>query len=186
MRSLRNENLSPLDYIGVRWGWFLALGIILAIVGIVACFNLAISSIAVTMCVGFMMIFGGIAQIVQAFSVRGWGYFFLWLLAGILYLLAGFVCFSDPFAATIILTFVLAFFLILAGAIRIIIGFNARHVSGAGWIIFAGIISALLGVMVLIGWPATFYVLGIFLSVDLILQGWGWIAFALGLKSVQS
>ncbi|WP_246708105.1 HdeD family acid-resistance protein [Bartonella sp. HY038] len=180
------NNMPPLPNIGIKWGWFLALGIALLVIGFIAGVYTLAASVVAAFYIGALMIFGGVAQIFQAFSVKGWGQFLLWLIAGIIYLLAGFVCFYNPLEAVVVLTFVLGFFLILSGALRIVIGFQNNGITGSGWIILAGVLSVLLGLMILIGWPAnSFYIIGIFIAIDLIFQGWGCIAFALGLKAIQ-
>ena len=52
-----------------------------------------------------------------------------------------------------------------------------------GWVVFSGIISFLLGLMIVAQWPvSSFFVLGIFLGVDLIFIGSGWITIGLALK----
>jgi len=135
--------------------------------------------------IGLFMLFGGVAQIIHAFNVRRWGQFFIWLLSGILYTAAGAVCFFNPYLTAPILIFVLAFALIIAGIIRMVIGFRSHYIRGSHWVIIAGILTTLLGIVILVGWPADWWILGLLLAIDLIFQGWGWIAFAFGLKTAE-
>jgi uncharacterized membrane protein HdeD (DUF308 family) len=52
-----------------------------------------------------------------------------------------------------------------------------------GWVVVSGIISLLLGLMIIAKWPySSFYALGIFLGVDLIFIGSGWLSIGLALK----
>lgn len=164
----------------------MALGVALLIAGcIAAAFTVAASTIT-TIYVGVLMVFAGVAQIFQAFNIKNWGQFFLWLSAGIIYLLAGFICIYNPLEAVIILAFLLGSFLILSGVLRIAVGLKNKVIKGSAWIFIAGVLSALLGVLILIGWPeSSFYIIGIFVAIDLIFQGWGCIAFSLGLKNIQ-
>lgn len=170
---------------GLKWGWFLTLGIILLIFGFIACVNIAIATIVSVVFIGLFMLFGGVAQIIHAFNVRRWGQFFIWLLSGILYTAAGAVCFFNPYLTAPILIFVLAFALIIAGIIRMVIGFRSHYIRGSHWVIIAGILTTLLGIVILVGWPADWWILGLLLAIDLIFQGWGWIAFAFGLKTAE-
>jgi len=172
--------------INVEWGWFLALGVILLLFGFVACINLASATVVSTLFIGIMVFFAGIAQLIHAWNVRKWGEFFLWLVAGLLYVAAGISCFFHPIGAAMVITFMLAFTLIAAGIMRIVIGVRIRNIQGGGWVIFGGIITALLGILIIIGWPVNSpWILGMFLAIDLIFQGWGWIAFSFGLKSLK-
>ena len=107
-----------------KWGWFLVLGIILLVVGIIAAFTLPFATEAVAIYIGIMMLVGGIVQIIHAFGVKSWGRFFYWLLAGILYTFGGIVCLVQPVLAAAVFTFLLGFLLVVAGVIRVVIGFG--------------------------------------------------------------
>jgi uncharacterized membrane protein HdeD (DUF308 family) len=121
---------------------------------------------------GALMLIAGAFQIVHAFSVRGWGRFAWWLLSGILYALAGIFAFMNPILASTVLTLLLAAALLAAGVIRIWIGFEHRSEANWGWVVAAGVVTALAGVIIALGWPVnSLFVLGIFLAIDLLFQG---------------
>ncbi|EJF91189.1 HdeD family acid-resistance protein [Bartonella tamiae] len=169
-----------------KWGWFMAMGVFLLIVGLIAAIALPFATAAVAIYIGIMMVIGGVIQLIHAFSLQSWGRFILWLLAGLLYTVAGVICFTQPILAASIFTFILGFLLIVNGVIRVIVGLQSRQYSSWGWIVAAGLISGLLGILIITGWPAnTLWVLGLFLAIDLIFQGWSWIAFSIGLRSIK-
>ncbi len=133
------------------------------------------------------MAVAGIFQIVQAFSVRGLRGFLLWLLAGIVYAAAGAIILYDPILASFTLSLAVCAFLVVAGVIRIWAGFHIRPAAGWRWIVAAGVLTFCVGVMLVAAWPAIgLWLLGAMLVVDLIFQGWGFIAFGLALKSRAS
>ena len=72
-----------------KWGWFVLLGIVVLALGIIAAGNLLIATAASVFFVGAMMIVAGIVEIIHAFGVKSWGKFILWLLSGLLYIVAG-------------------------------------------------------------------------------------------------
>jgi len=169
-----------------NWGWFMALGIILFVLGIVAAVYVGAASVAAAVMVGIFIAGAGVIQIIHAFTVMRWGQFFLWLIAGIIYTAAGVLCIIDPFAWLPALTLLLAAFFIIAGVMRMIIGFRVHYIGGAAWVIINGIVTTLLGIIILIQWPlSSFWIFGILIAVDLIFQGIGWIAFACGLKQLN-
>lgn len=173
------------DSIRRSWGWFLALGILVLAFGIIAAGNLFVASVASTYWIGILMIIAAIAQVVQAFSVEGWGSKTFAILAAILYGIAGYFAFSQPLAATATLTLALGAFLLAAGVVRAFIGIKDRPMVGWGWLLFGGIVTALAGLLILMGWPGnSIWVLGLFLAVDLIASGVSYIMLALGLKNV--
>jgi uncharacterized membrane protein HdeD (DUF308 family) len=133
---------------------------------------------------GIMMLIAGVAEVVNAFQVKSWGKFFLWILLGVLYIVAGFVTFENPLLTAALLTIVLGAALVALGIMRIILAFNMK--AGAPWIgvIFSGVITFLLGLIILAHWPvSSLYVLGLFLGIDLVFAGLGWIGVGIGLKA---
>jgi uncharacterized membrane protein HdeD (DUF308 family) len=58
-----------------------------------------------------------------------------------------------------------------------------RPVKGWGWVLVSGIITALAGVVIALGWPVnSLWILGLFLACDLLLQGWSMLAFGLAVR----
>src|SRR5689334_9610889 len=70
-------------------GWIIALGFVYLIAGIVALSSIALATVVTVFLVGIMMLVSGIAEIINAFQVKSWGKFVLWLLLGGLYIIAG-------------------------------------------------------------------------------------------------
>lgn len=166
-----------------KWGWFVLLGIMLIILGGIAFGNLVMATVVSVYYVGILMLIGGIVEIIHAFGVKSWGSFFFWLLSGLLYAAAGVVAFVNPVLTAGVLTFLLAAALLGAGFFRIWMGFKARPTAGWGWIVTAGVITALAGLVIAMQWPVnSLFILGLFLAIDLIFQGWAYIALGFGIK----
>lgn len=166
-----------------KWGWFVVLGIIVLALGIIAAGNLLIATAASVFFVGAMMIAAGIVEIIHAFGVKSWGRFILWLLSGLLYIVAGYFAFANPLLATAVLTLFLAISLIASGLARIWIGFTSKSLEGWGWVVAAGVVTTLAGLVIFSGWPVnSLWILGLFLAIDLIFQGITYIAFGFGLR----
>ena len=167
-----------------RWGWIVAFGIISLLAGLIALGGSTMfATTTAVYIVGFMMLFEGATEIVAAFNAKEWSHRILWLLLGALYVFAGIICLQNPFAAATILTLLLGFALIIGGLVRIFLATRMRHGTPWGWVVFSGLISVLLGIIIVAKWPvSSFFVLGIFLGVDLIFIGSGWIAVGMALK----
>jgi uncharacterized membrane protein HdeD (DUF308 family) len=167
-----------------KWGWFVALGIVMLIVGVIALGNLLAATVATVYLVGIMMLIAGGVEIAHSFGVKTWGGFFWWLLGGLLYAIAGIIAFTNPLLASAVLTLLLAASLIAAGAARTWIGYKHWSHKGSGWIIAAGVLTVLVGILIAMRWPTnSLWVLGMFLAIDMIFQGWTSIALGLALKS---
>lgn len=166
-----------------KWGWFLALGILLLVFGFLALTNLFAATVVSVLYIGMMMLIGGVAYLVHAFQVKGWDQMLFWALSGILYTVAGVLAFWNPALTAAVLTFLMAVALVVAGIFRLWVGLRMRPMRGSGWIIVGGIVTALAGLVIALGWPVnSLFILGLFLAVDLVMQGWALIAVALAAK----
>lgn len=179
--------LSATSELTHKWGWFVALGIVLIILGGIAFGNLLMATVVTVYYIGILMLVAGIIEIIHAFSVKGWKSFTFWFLSGLLYAAAGIIAFINPVLTAGVLTILLAAALIAAGFFRIWMGFQSKPTSGWGWVVAAGVITVLAGLIIAMQWPVnSLFILGMFLSIDLIFQGWTFIAFGFGLKSARS
>ena len=173
---------SAMDHLRHRWGWFLALGILAALLGISAlALVIAATVAAVYVIAAFMAITGG-SEIVTGVASKTWGRAFLWVIAGVFYLVAAAFAFAQPLHAAVILTLLLGASLIATGVIRVAIGAHlASHARTM--VILGGVVTALVGLLVVFGWPGnSLVILGTLLGVDLLFTGLAWIGFGLRLR----
>ena len=180
-RSL--AEITGLEPLRAKSGWIVALGIVYIIAGVIALSSIVMATVVSVFVVGIMMVIAGIAEIVNAFQIKTWGKFLLWLLLGALYVVAGFLTFENPYLAAAILTLFLGVALIVSGVTRIILAFGMQAAMPWVLVLLSGIITLLLGLIIVAHWPvASLYVLGIFLGVDLLLAGASWVGIGLGLR----
>jgi uncharacterized membrane protein HdeD (DUF308 family) len=178
---------SILEPLRAKSGWIIALGVVYVIAGIIALGSIVMATVASVFIVGIMMVIAGIAEVINAFQFSSWGKFLLWLLLGALYIVAGFVTFENPLLAAAVLTLVLGIALVASGIMRIILAFGMREGMPWIWIAISGAITLLLGAVILAHWPvSSLYALGIFLGVDLVFAGIGWISLGFGLSSARA
>jgi uncharacterized membrane protein HdeD (DUF308 family) len=172
-----------IEALRAKWGWIVALGVIYLIAGFVALGSVLMATVASVFVVGIMMLISGFAEVINAFQVKTWGKFFLWLLLGLLYIVAGFVTFQNPLLAAVVLTLVLGFALVASGIMRIVLAFFMKQGAPWGWVALSGVITLALGLIILGHWPvSSLYILGILLGIDLIFAGASWIGVGLTLK----
>jgi uncharacterized membrane protein HdeD (DUF308 family) len=174
---------SDLEPLRVKWGWIVALGVVYLLAGLIALGSVVTATVVSVFIVGIMMIIAGVAEVINAFQVKSWGKFLIWLLLGALYIVAGFVTFENPLLAAVLLTLILGASLLASGIMRIILALSAKSEMPWIWVLVSGIITVLLGLVILAKWPvSSLYILGLFLGVDLVVAGIGWIGFGLGLR----
>jgi uncharacterized membrane protein HdeD (DUF308 family) len=169
-----------------KWGWIVALGVVYLIAGFIALGSVAMATVVSVLVVGIMMIVSGVAEVISAFQIKSWGKFLLWALLGVLYIVAGFVTFQNPLLAAVLLTLILGASLVVSGIMRIFLAFSMKREAPWIWVVLSGVITLLLGVLVLLRWPvSSVYILGLFLGIDLIMAGAGWIGLGLGLRRAR-
>jgi uncharacterized membrane protein HdeD (DUF308 family) len=166
-----------------KWGWIVALGVVYLIAGFIALGSVAMATVVSVLIVGIMMIIAGVAEVISAFQIKSWGKFLLWALLGVLYIIAGFVTFENPLLAAVLLTLILGASLVVSGIMRIVLAFSMKRETPWIWVALSGVITLLLGVLILVRWPvSSLYILGLFLGIDLIMAGAGWIGLGFGLR----
>jgi uncharacterized membrane protein HdeD (DUF308 family) len=169
------------------WGWFLAFGIALVALGIVAIAHAAASTIVSVIFLGTILAITGVVFIFDSFrsSFGKWNEFFMRLGMGILYLLAGIILLKGPVVGSITLTLILAIMYIALGFIRTI--YSATHAGpGRGWSLASGLITLLLGILILLEWPASgLFIIGLFIGIDLVFTGWIYIMAAIAAKNLR-
>lgn len=170
--------LSHIDEVRRNWGWFLAFGILLLILGIIAITSSTTATLFSIYLLGVLLIAGGIGQIISSFYARKWSGLFLMLFIGILYLVTGILCLTRPEASAISLTLLIAAFCLMGGAIRMVYSIVERF-DEWGWVFFNGLVTFILGVLIIAEWPISgLWVIGLFIGIDLLFAGWTWIALS--------
>ncbi|MFO0897733.1 MAG: HdeD family acid-resistance protein [Pirellulales bacterium] len=170
------------------WGWFLALGIAMVVMGTIALgYACTVSlTLAATWLFGVVTMAAGIAQIVSAFSVGRWGGTLVHLLMGILYAVVGFMIFDQPAESALQLTLIIALFLMIGGIFRAVSALTHRF-PGWGWVLLNGVVTALLGLLIYKQWPGSgLWFIGLYIGIDLLLNGWMWVALAFALRKLPA
>jgi uncharacterized membrane protein HdeD (DUF308 family) len=164
---------------------YLLLGIGLVVLGSLAIlFSSTATLFSIIYLGAFLLIIGGI-EAIQAFKMKFWSKFFLHLLLAVLYVCAGGFMLMNPMLNAITLTLLLAFFFAVSGFAKIIFAltYDPPH---RGWIIFNGITSILLGILIWHQWPISgLWVIGLFVGIDTLFTGLTWIMLASKVKEIQ-
>jgi len=158
-----------------RWGWVVAIGVLLAILGVVALFNVVDATIITTIIIGWLLAFAGIMHIVGAFtSGESIGWRIAQGLLGILYVLVGLNLVFNPLEGTLALTVALAILLIVDGVIRIVASIMDRHDA---WVLtlILGVLNILIGFWLWTGFPVSGLAIGFFAGLQLLIVGIMWI-----------
>lgn len=175
----------PPGFVPPRAGWFVALGLLFIVLGVVALLDVVAATIVSTIVIGFLVIVAGVGQIAHAVAHRGHAGPGIWLsaLIGALYIVGGFIILEEPIAGSVILTAVLAFCLVFAGIARIAFAAGHRHIGGWWAIVFSGLFALLIGAVIYFSLPwSGLWLLGTFVGVELIFAGVSALTFGAALR----
>lgn len=181
------RDLSPDELFGeVRknWGWLLALGIASLVLGTIGLGSVFALTLVGVMIFGWLIVAAGLIELFQAFKGRGWKSRLWQVLIAVIHLAAGVIIIIDPLLASGLLTLFLAVAFIAGGACRSVVAFHHRDHSGWGWMLLGGILAVVLGVMIALRWPeSSAFVIGLFIAIELIINGWTLVILALAARS---
>jgi uncharacterized membrane protein HdeD (DUF308 family) len=169
-----------------QWWCFLLLGVSLVVMGSICIAQPLIGTIASVLFLGFLMLAGGISQIVSSFWAGKWSGMLFHILIGVLYCVVGYMVIDAPGVSLAVLTKFIAIFLIVAGVFRIVSALVARF-HDWGWVLLNGAITLFLGLIINRQLPeASLWVIGLFVGIEMIFNGWAWIMLSLGLRRAGS
>jgi uncharacterized membrane protein HdeD (DUF308 family) len=185
-KSIFGSISAGIDEIHDSWGWFVALGIALIVLGAACIVSNVAATLATVLVFGWLLLIGGVFALIQAFRTRTWSGFFLCLLSALLRGFTGYLLIRYPITGEISLTLILASFFIVGGTFRAI-GAGALQFPQWGWAVLSGIISVALGVMLLVQLPvSSLWFIGLAIGIDFIFDGGAFIALGSALRRVPS
>ena len=166
--------------------WFIVYGALTVALGLFAIAAPNLATLAVTLMVGWLLLFGGAFGLVAVISGGTSAPGFWWnLLTSAVYALAGLVLLTRPLAGVITLTIILAAYLLAGGVMRIMLSFGYRgRIPGAwSWVLVSGIVDIVLAVIIMSGLPATAtWVLGLLVGINLLMMGFSIVMVALAVR----
>jgi len=168
-----------------RWGWYLLLGIVLIVIGLFAASYAYYATLASVIVLGWILLFEGVTMGVLSFTIGRWSGFLMSMATGILSIITGLMLLRSPLAGATVLTLLIASFLLVTGIFRAISSIVMQFPNW-GWSLFSGIVAILLGLSLAAGWPTiSLWFLGFFVGIDLIVDGFSWVMFALSVRGLR-
>jgi uncharacterized membrane protein HdeD (DUF308 family) len=164
-------------------GWFIAMAVVFMLLGIMAIIAPGVAGLAVTIVVGWVLMFGGVAHLVAAFSGGGVGRVLWQTLIGFAYIVGGFYFVTHPILGLGSLTLLLAGVLLAEAVFEAIAYFRLRSAYGSGWLLANALIALLLSGLIWTRWPSSsVWAIGTLVGVKLLMTGTSRLAFGLATK----
>jgi uncharacterized membrane protein HdeD (DUF308 family) len=153
---------------GFSKGW----AVVLIVLGFLALALPFEAGIAIAIAVAILVIAAGVIHLAGTLAARTTGAFFWRLLVGCAYLICGVYLLLHPRLNLLSLTLLLAALFFIEGIFHIITYFKLRPARGSGWILFDGIITVLIALMIWRSWPSSaIWAVGTLIGINLLMSG---------------
>jgi uncharacterized membrane protein HdeD (DUF308 family) len=175
------------DVLAVHWGWLIALGVGLVVLGFIAIWRARAATLISVGFLGVLLLVSAVAVLAFAFSLAGyWTDFFVHVLWAVLLGIIGLILVTRPAISAEAITLVIAFYFIATGVLGI--GYSlSSHIEGEWLYVLDGLVSTVLGCLLLGGWPFSgLWAIGLFIGIDLILKGSSIIALGLSVRAISA
>ena len=162
-----------------RWGWFMALGILMIVLGMIAIGGPFASGIAVSLLVGWLLVISGVAHGLHAFQASGWRGGLVQILCALLYLGVGLMMINNPISGLLALTVTVLVYFGVSGIFKIILAIRVEHLPQRGWLTVSGILSLVLAIYLGSQFPNNaLWVIGMLFGIEMIFSGWSFVMIA--------
>ena len=166
-------------------GWSIGLSVLMIIAGLLAIVIPPAAGIAVLVVVAWLLMLSGAVHLLFAWHTRTAGGMIWELLLGILYIFVGIYALLHPVAGLASLTLFLAIYLFVEGVLEFILSFRLRPMPGSNWLLFDGIVTLILAILIWRSWPSsTEWVIGTLVGISMLFSGAARLSLSLAARRV--
>jgi uncharacterized membrane protein HdeD (DUF308 family) len=184
---MSTASVSPVAVVKKVLGLSVTLSILMILAGCLAIVVPWAAGIAITIIVGWLLVFSGAAHVVFGWHTRSNGGLIWELLLGIAYIAVGIYLLLNPTGGLASLTLALAMYLLAEGILELVLSFRLRPVPGWGWLLFDGIVTLILAIMIWKTWPSNAaWVVGTLVGISMLLSGTARLMLSLAARRLVS
>jgi uncharacterized membrane protein HdeD (DUF308 family) len=167
--------------------WFIALGIILIILGVAAIGAPLATTIAVKIVLGWLFLAAGFAQVVHSFFALDWRGFLGDVLIGLLYVGVGAWLAFFPLTGILGLTVLLAIMFLAEGVFKFMMALQVRPLDGWFWVVLSGLASIAVGGMIFLELPSSAeWAIGLLAGINMLMSGLAFLMMTLFAQSATA
>jgi uncharacterized membrane protein HdeD (DUF308 family) len=175
--------------VGAHWKWYVAEGVILILLGLLAVLAPFVAGVATTLFIGWLFLFAGVAGLIFTYKERAAPGFWWALLSSAVAVLAGLSLLANPLVGLFSLTVVLIAYFLIDGILTILLGLEYRRDLSDRWlwVVFSGVIDLVLAAILISGLPGTaLWAVGLIVGIDLAFGGASIIGLALAAHKAEA
>ncbi len=170
--ELRQIQHNMFSHLQLHWKLFVAEGVFFIFLGITAIVIPQVFTMGIALSLGWLLLAGGTAHVVRAIRMIKMSGFSLWLVSGLLQAAIGYFLVTQPVTGLMALTLSMLILFAMEGIIKTCLALMIRPLAYWGSVLFSGISSLVLAMVVWIGWPGTtIWILGLLLGINMIFLG---------------
>ena len=174
------------DSLHAKWGWFFALGVVLALAGALAVALPAVSTFAASVVLGVVLSLAGVVKMVQSLQVKEWGGFIWQELTGAVELVGGILIYFNPLKGALAITLVIALVFLVQGLLQIALAVRVREQDGWHWLVVSGLVALAASATLTLKLPYTrIYTPGTIAGISLLVAGGAYLAIALTMRRAR-
>jgi uncharacterized membrane protein HdeD (DUF308 family) len=175
------------DGIKKNAGLTVIIGIITLIAGFLAISSPLVAGVSITILVGATLVVSGVSQCFLAFKTGAFGRGLVVFVVGVLMTIAGVYMMNQPVAGLATLTIILMAYLLVTGALEIIVSMQLKPADGWGLELFNGVVTLLLGIMLWRQFPLSgAWAIGVLFGIKMIFSGWAFIFIGRSVKKMAN
>jgi uncharacterized membrane protein HdeD (DUF308 family) len=177
---------SPAETLLSKWGWFLALGVVLTLGGVIAVALPAISTFAASTVLGLALVLAGVFKIVQSLQVKEWSGFIWQELTGAVEVVGGILIYLNPLKGALAITLLIALVFLVHGILQLALAIRVRGQDGWHWFVVSGLVALIASAVLTLKLPYTsVYTPGTVAGISLLVAGIAYVAIALAMRRAQ-
>ena len=167
--------------------WSIVLSVLMIVAGLLAISAPMIAGVAVTAIVAWLLIFSGLLHLAFAWRAGRAGGVLWEILLGIVYGAIGLYMLVSPVAGLASLTLAIAAYLLVEGILELVLSFQLRPAPGTGWLLFDGIVTLVLAVMIWSTWPSSAaWVVGTLVGISMFFSGITRLMFSVAVRRITA
>jgi uncharacterized membrane protein HdeD (DUF308 family) len=172
--------------IHAHWKLFLAEGIVMMVLGLLAIAVPEVATLAITLLIGWLFFIGGIFRTISVLQHRTMPGFAWSLLIAVLAILLGLILIARPIAGVLTLTIWLIVFFLIEGIAAIFLAVeHRRHLPSWGWVLLSGLVDLLLAYLIWDGWPSSAaWAIGLLVGINMVFVGLSLVMTALAARTM--
>jgi uncharacterized membrane protein HdeD (DUF308 family) len=163
--------------------WSIVLSVLMVVSGVMAICIPPLAGLTVTVMLGWLLIVTGALHLGFAWRGQGAATVVGEIAIAVLYGGIGFYMLARPVAGLASLTLAIAGYLAAKGVLEGVIAFKLRALPGTGWLLFDGILTVVIAVLIASAWPAsTAWAVGVLVGIAMISSGFARLMLSIAVR----